>query len=358
MTAPAAPSPAGRADLPPARREWRFWVTWLFPPLVVWQAWSAPAWALGSTLLTWAVVAAADAWLPGAQRSPPPCQPHPLHRWALRGYVPLQIGLQAAVGWRVAQGGLDGLTIAGLAFAVGWLAGAIGITYAHELGHRPARVDRALAWLLMGSVGYSHFMVEHYRGHHPRAATRADPASARRGESVYAFLPRTLLGGWRSAWRLHAARQRERGWPVWTGALPAWTVGTALALSALALAGAAPVLAFWAGQALVATCLLEIVNYIEHYGLQRRVTDGSVEPFGYAHAWNADHAWSNALLANLQRHSDHHQHAHRPYPTLRPAAAPAPQLPTGYAGCVLLALVPPLWFARMHPRLDALGQTG
>jgi alkane 1-monooxygenase len=103
---------------------------------------------------------------------------------------------------------------------------------------------------------------------------------------------------------------------------------------------------------LTAIWLLETVNYIEHYGLQRRVgADGRREPFGMDHAWNADHVLSNSILANLQRHSDHRLQALTPYPQLQPL--PGPQLPTGYAGCIWLAAVPPLWFALMDPRLAA-----
>jgi alkane 1-monooxygenase len=98
--------------------------------------------------------------------------------------------------------------------------------------------------------------------------------------------------------------------------------------------------------------LLEAINYIEHYGLQRRSVGGRIEAFGVNHAWNADHLLTNAMVANLQRHSDHHMHAWKPYAEL--AALPGPQLPTGYAGCLFLASVPRLWFAAMHRRLDAL----
>jgi alkane 1-monooxygenase len=108
-------------------------------------------------------------------------------------------------------------------------------------------------------------------------------------------------------------------------------------------------LLFWLVQAAHAVWLLETVNYIEHYGLQRREVDGRPERFGVAHAWNADHLVSNCLLANLQRHSDHHMHAWKPYASLEPL--PGPQLPGGYASCIFLAMVPPLWFRVMHPRL-------
>ena len=206
----------------------------------------------------------------------------------------------------------------------------------------------------MGSVGYGHFMVEHYRGHHPRAATWDDPASARRGESLWQFLPRTLVGSWASAWRLEA-QQLDRLARSWWRSPLLWSVALNAALIAVLLAlGQYKVLVFWILQAAFAVWLLESVNYIEHYGLQRNEVAGQREAFDLGHAWNADHVASNSLLANLQRHSDHHMHAWKPWPTLQ--ALPGPQLPTGYSGCIFLAALPPLWFSLMHPRLAALGQ--
>lgn len=303
-------------------------------------------WAAG----TWIVIAAVDTWWPGAQSSPPPLGPQPWLRHLLRLFVPLQLallvaGLQAAphASW---------LEVAGLAFAVGFVTGGQGITFAHELGHSRSRFDRMLAWVLMASVSYSHFMVEHYRGHHARVATWDDPASARRGESLWRFLPRTLAGSFTDAWRLEARQLRRTG-RGWAGSALAWCWALNIALlAALAGAGQWQMLAFWLGQSAMAIWLLEAVNYVEHYGLQRAVdADGKREPFGVQHAWNADHVLSNSLLANLQRHSDHHMHAWTPFPELQ--ALPGPQLPTGYAGCLLLAAVPPLWFAAMDGALPA-----
>ena len=91
------------------------------------------------------------------------------------------------------------------------------------------------------------------------------------------------------------------------------------------------VIAYFTLQSVVAFVLLEVVNYIKHYGLQRKTEGGKREAFGMMHAWNADNIATNSMLANLQRHSDHHMHAWKPYPTLEPL--PGPQLPTGYAGC-------------------------
>ena len=257
-----------------------------------------------------------------------------------------------------------GPTALGVAFSVGYVTGSLGITFAHELGHSKSKIDRFCGWVLMTTVCYGHFMVEHYRGHHPRAATFEDAASARYGETLYRFLPRTLWGSFISGWRLEAARIRQMK-SSWLNSPLLWSTVASLSIIN-AIAGvfitsiATKLIAYFVLQSIVAFMLLEIVNYIEHYGLQRKFLENSQnstqnkrrEPFGMMHAWNADHVVTNSMLANLQRHSDHHMHAYKPYPTLEPL--PGPQLPTGYAGCLILAMVPPLWFKVMHKRLERL----
>jgi alkane 1-monooxygenase len=139
---------------------------------------------------------------------------------------------------------------------------------------------------------------------------------------------------------------------VWTTVVYAVVVS---GLVAVGTAAALQVLVFWLVQAAVAVWLLEAVNYIEHYGLVRAEVGGQREAFGMHHAWNADHVMANSLLANLQRHSDHHMHAWKPWTTLE--ALPGPQLPGSYTVCVTMAAVPAWWFASMHPRLNALQTT-
>lgn len=276
-------------------------------------------------------------------------------------WVPLHWGIVAVA--LVQAGGLSPLgagaielswgQLAGLAVAVG-LMGGLGINVAHELMHRRGRAERALAEVLMMATSYTHFCVEHVLGHHKHVATPGDPASARRGESLYAFLPRTIVGGVRSAWRLEGERARRTGQ---AGTLRDRRLRYPLALlllwSALGLlAGPVGLAVFWL-QGAVAVLLLEIVNYVEHYGLSRReVRPGVYERTTPFHSWNASERVTNWLLFHLERHADHHAHASRPYFALRHVDR-SPQLPTGYAGMLLLALVPPLWRRVMDPRVDA-----
>lgn len=330
----------------------RFLLGLLLPTLTLSAVLHEPQRAAAGAFLVWLFIAVSEALLPALRSSPAPAGPKPALPWILRCYVPLQLVLIAAGMAAAAQG--DWPLVFGLAFAVGFSTGAQGITYAHELGHSRSRGDRVLAWVLMASVNYAQFMVEHYRGHHVRAATWDDPASARLGESLWRFLPRTLAGSLLHAWQLEAARLRQHG-RGWAASPLLWCAAFSVALPLLlAASGQWKMLAFWWLQSAFAVWLLETVNYIEHYGLARAPgPDGRPEPFGVAHAWNADHLVTNSLLANLQRHSDHHMHAWKPYPELRDR--PGPRLPTGYAGCLLLAAVPPLWFALMHARLQSNG---
>lgn len=320
-------------------------------------------WLLGQNWFTVALVVGvlplADAVM-GKDFGNPAEEPHPasdhsnLLRWNLYAYVPVQLAMIAWGAAVFAGGSLSDGQALGLLLSVGLVTGGQGITVAHELGHRRSRTDRSLARLLLVTVCYGHFHIEHNRGHHARVATPDDPSTARFGETLYAFLPRALWGSLRSAWRLEAARLGRRGRPLfgphnqmlWFAAAPV-LIGAAL----FALWGGVALL-FFAGQAVVACVLLEAINYVEHYGLVRAVSNaGRLERVDARHSWNASERLSNACLFNLQRHADHHANPNRPYPLLRDDPA-SPQLPTGYPGMLLLALWPPLWFRIMNPRVQ------
>ncbi len=334
--------------------KYRFALAWALPLTVAIAAWFSP-WMAWVAMLTWQISLALLERVPVLQHSPAPAPHTAWHRWCIRLHVPLQFALLGWGLWLVATQGFSAGAVVALAVGVGGVTGSQGITFAHELGHSRLKLDRVLGWGLMASVCYAHFMVEHYRGHHPRAATFDDPASARRGETLWGFLPRTLGGSLVSAWRLELQQLRQLR-RTWTQSPLLWASVAQVAWLAVLTAWLGPLaLLFWLVQAAYAVFLLEAINYIEHYGLQRPQRAGRTEPFGVMHAWNADHVVTNCTVANLQRHSDHHMHAWKPFAELE--ALPGPQLPTGYAGCLFAASLPPLWFALMHKRLDALPAT-
>ena len=129
--------------------------------------------------------------------------------------------------------------------------------------------------------------------------------------------------------------------------------GSLLFVMAFAFIGGEKLASFFLIQAFVAILLLEVVNYVEHYGLYRKKNSktGRYEKVTPIHSWNSDLYFSNALLFNLQRHSDHHANVNLPFPLLKDHPQ-SPMLPVGYPGMVLLALVPPLWFRVMDPKVE------
>ena len=334
---------------------------WLFGavvPALVFETWLA-ALATGSNLLGWCgpviafVVVPVLDHLVGADADNPPdraldrLESDRFYRWVTYLFLPSQSLSLVFACWLWAGGGWVTMTPAdkvGLMTTVG-IIGGVAISAAHELGHRRARLERRLSKLALAQTCYGHFFVEHNRGHHARVATPADPASSRLGESLYRFIPRSTLGGVRSAWALERTRFARMGqshWNLRNDVLNAWLLSAVL-FAALALWFGATVLPWLVGQAIIGFGMLETVNYLEHYGLRRQqLPDGRYERVAAAHSWNSNTVIANVFLFHLQRHSDHHAHPIRRYQSLRHSDE-APQLPTGYATMMLLALVPPLW---------------
>jgi len=358
-----------QAALPPAPA-WRDPKRWLWPlsalfPGLVWLnlfrfEWSGQvAWLFVAALVIHAVIPLLDALLGEDRRNPPPeavaaLEADPWYRLLVPLFIPLQYGLLLHGCWLASQHAGAVWVWVGLVLSVGGING-VAINTAHELGHKHPAWERWLARVALAPVAYGHFYVEHNRGHHRRVATFADPASSRLGESFWAFWPRTVLGGLRSAWGLERARLAGHGLPAWhrrNECLQAW--GLSLLLwGAISLWLGPLVLLFLVLQAVYGFSLLEVVNYIEHYGLKRaldaRGRPVKVQP---EHSWNSNHQVSNLFLYHLQRHSDHHAHPARRYQALRHFEQ-APQLPCGYAALLLVACVPPLWFRLMDRRVLA-----
>jgi alkane 1-monooxygenase len=335
-------------------------IGFVIPALIVAGARRGGAWTFVTVAFIYGLVPLVD-WLSALDtRNPSPGEAGALERsppfrlltWA---WVPVQLALVAWGLVTVTGGGHTPVEVVGITLSVGLAAGAIGITFAHELIHRPGGWERALGEVLLAAVSYTHFAIEHVEGHHRSVATPRDPATARFGESFYAFYPRTVLGGVRSAWRLEVARLARRGRRAWHPAnrmLRYAAVQVAL-YGVVAWRFGVPGVTFLAVQALIAFSLLEVINYVEHYGLTRReVAPGRFERVMPWHSWNSSHRMSNWVLINLARHSDHHYLASKRYQTLEHLDA-APQLPAGYGTMFLVALVPPLWRRVMDPKVLA-----
>ncbi len=244
----------------------------------------------------------------------------------------------------------------GITGSMGVFLGAMGINVAHELGHRSTWYEQLMAGILLLPNLYMHFTIEHNRGHHVNIATDEDPASARYNEWLYAFWLRSVVGTYLSAWRLEAKRLHQAGKSpisIYNQMIHFQLIQAAYLL-AIWFWGGLPLLLSATAIAVGGFLMLETVNYIEHYGLRRRrLPSGRYERVQPWHSWNSNHQIGRVVLYELTRHSDHHYKASRKYQVLRHFDE-SPQLPFGYPMSMVLALVPPLWFAIMNPRVKAL----
>jgi len=310
------------------------------------------AWSFLTVVIMPLAIAGLDGTL-GSEGASAPASQVRGYRLLPRLYVVLQVATGVWAAYAVSSPAVPFVQAAGLTLSVGFTAGVFGFIAAHEMVHSPSAGERALGLSLLATVGYMQFRISHVHGHHVRAATAQDPATARRGESVYAFIVRSATGQLREAWAFEAKRLRRQGREVlgpgnrllWYFAIEGLVAAAAAALGPAALA-------FTIGQAVVAIFLLEVFNYVAHYGIVRRTTpSGRPERLAARHSWNSARRMNNWSLFNMGRHSDHHRRPTRAYQQLE-AMPDARELPSGYAGAILLALAPPLWRRVMDPRLD------
>lgn len=349
--------------IPPAqvasfKRAFPYGVSFLLVP-ILWLAVTRGGWfLLLPPAAAWWAFSLFDALLGRDTENPDPETPESglwLYKLVTWAWVPVQLVTLYGALWMVTRSELTTFERIVAMFDVGVITGSVGIVYAHELMHRGSRFERWLGDILMASVLYSHFRTEHLLVHHPWVGTGRDAVTARYNEGFHRFFFRVLTTGPGSAWRAETQRLARRGLSRFDAANPFWRY---LALQALALE-AALLVGGWEGvalffvQAFVAIWLLELTNYVEHYGLVRRyLGNGRYEPTRPHHSWNADHRATNWQLINLQRHSDHHYKPARRYPLLQTyPASEAPQLPFGYPLMTLMAMVPPLWRRVMNPRV-------
>lgn len=233
------------------------------------------------------------------------------------------------------------IQLVGLTISFGIYGGAY-FTVGHELCHSTKRSEQILSQSMFALVCYMHWFCAHRRIHHKWVATAEDPTSAFKGESVYGFIPRSIFGQIGGAYNLEKS----------VGLRAIWAATPCLIAGALAVTLGAKAVVFYLGSALVAILQLEIVNYIEHYGLRRkRLASGRYEPTGVQHSWNADWLFSNCNMVDLQLHADHHTDSSRPFFSLRNIHE-APQMPAPYPVMMLMSLLPPLWFRVMDRRIE------
>ena len=315
-------------------------------------------------LSTWYLFTGLDFVVGNAPHNPDPNTPEDRLGWyrlITLFWPPVQImTIFGIMGYVVTSGHLPPVEQWALFAALGILSGTVGIVYAHELMHQSPAIERWCGDILMASVLYSHFRTEHLLVHHRYVGTPKDAVTARFGEGFYRFLLRVLATSPRSAFHAEKALLARKGLPWYHRRNPFWRY---LALQAMFLLAAYAVGGLWGvflfgTQAFWAIFQLELVNYVEHYGLTRKhLGQGKYEHVKPHHSWNADQRASNWLLINLQRHSDHHFKPNRRFPLLQTYAAQvAPKLPFGYPVMTMVAVVPWLWRKIMNPQVLAWRQ--
>ncbi|MEN8281672.1 alkane 1-monooxygenase [Acinetobacter gerneri] len=276
----------------------------------------------------------------------------PYYSRLVKSFIPLQYIANVYACYLVSRKNTSLLDKILLGISMGAING-IAINTAHELSHKTDRIDHILSHLALVPSGYNHFRIEHPYGHHKRAATPEDPASSQMGETFYEFLPRTVIGSFKSAIEIETRRLKRKGLGFWNKEnelLQGFGMSAAFHSSMLGIFGLAT-LPYLIAQSAYSISLFEIINYIEHYGLLRQKDEnGKYERTMPEHSWNNNNIVTNLFLYQLQRHSDHHAYPTRPFQALRHFDE-APELPSGYASMLLPALIPPIWFKTMDKRV-------
>ena len=251
-----------------------------------------------------------------------------------------ELNLIGRIGWIVSLG----MSISTLTLSAG-----------HELIHRTTRPERLIGGILFAFVCNAAFKTEHIRGHHVHVATPADIGTSNLNQSFYHFLSQAFKNTFVNAWLFEKKRLNRRGNSVlsWRNELITWHL-ISLGFAAIyyfffGFLG----LIFFIGQGVIALIIHHIINYIQHYGLKRRkLNDGRYEKFSPVHAWSCNFLISNMVSFRFPYHVDHHLNPRRYYQALRHIEK-GPQMPLGYFGMFFMALIPPLWFKVMNPRVFA-----
>lgn len=244
----------------------------------------------------------------------------------------------------------------GRILSMGLVCGGYGINVAHELGHRNNKFEQFLSKTLLLSSLYMHFFIEHNRGHHKRVSTKEDPSSARYGENIFSFWIRSVFTGYISAWNIEFSRLKRLKKFKFSleNEMLRFQLIQVFFVSSIYFVFGTQITIYFLFAAVMGFLLLETVNYIEHYGLQRKINiNGKYERVQPFHSWNSNHPVGRIMLFELSRHSDHHFNASRKYQVLKNHDN-SPEMPTGYPGMMILSLIPPLWFYIMNKRIKKI----
>ena len=339
-------------------RSLKYFLVYMVPAVVIFSISSSGIWTYTALILLFGILPFLELFTKGSienlnQEEEDASLKNIIYDVILYSLVPLQYFIVVYFLYNISD---DNLTIGskiGMTIALGLSCGILGINAAHELGHRSTRYEQLMSKMLLLTSMYMHFFIEHNRGHHKNVSTDDDPASAKYGEVIYAFYVRTIIGSWLSAWHLEKDRLKKSNHNVWSlhNDMLIFQIIQITFLVVIFLLFGLSVLLWYVAAASIGFMLLETVNYIEHYGLRRKKNGNRYERTMPIHSWNSNHPMGRLVLLELSRHSDHHYLASRKYQVLRHFDE-SPQMPTGYPGMMVLAMLPPLWFRVMHKEIE------
>lgn len=271
--------------------------------------------------------------------------------------LPVQVGLLSYFFYRITYFDHSLIELLGMSISMGLSCGVLGINVGHELGHRASRWEQLIGEILLLTSLDTHFLPYHNGGHHKNVATPDDSATARKNEWLILFWFRSHFGSYKEAWQLENARMKHenKSWFSLRNRMVVYTICNVMLMGGIYFFLGNIALVCFLIAAIFGIALLETVNYIEHYGLERKIKSGDrYERVKHHHSWNSDHFFGRSLLFNLSRHSDHHYNGSKHYQVLD-SLDKSPQMPTGYPGMMLLSFfAQPLWFRIMNKRIEKL----
>ena len=314
-----------------------------------------PSWSVSPFIWVFILVPIIDLVLPYLSKKDTDLKEYVLHNFSILIILPCILFLIVFGLMVVSDSSISFLIAAALGAAVGMSGGSIGITTAHELIHRQNKYMRGIGVLLLVLCCYGHFRIEHVYGHHKHVATKEDPATARRGENFYFYFIRCVINSVISSWNIEKNILDKKN--IYTLSfqnrmLHYFVLEIIFLFIAFFVAGING-LVFVIFHSFVSITLLELVNYIQHYGLERKMQNGKYERFTDHHSWNSRHISANWSTFNLGLHAEHHQSASKPYPLLSQEEKVI-EMPANYSIMLIMALIPPLWFFVMNRKLASL----
>ena len=314
-----------------------------------------PSWSVSPFIWVFILVPIIDLVLPYLSKQDAELRENVLHNFSILIILPCILFLIVFGLNVVSDSSISILVAAALGAAVGMSGGSIGITTAHELIHRQNKYMRGIGVLLLVLCCYGHFRIEHVYGHHKHVATKEDPATARKGENFYFYFVRCVINSVISSWKIEKNildKKNINTLSLQNRMLHYFVLEIIFLFIAFFIAGING-LVFVIFHSFVSITLLELVNYIQHYGLERKMQNGKYERFTDHHSWNSRHISANWSTFNLGLHAEHHQRASKPYPLLSQEEKVI-EMPANYSIMLIMALIPPLWFFVMNRKLTSL----